>query len=94
MRYQLKPDQQLVKKEIYHHLNNGVVRVILGANTGFGKTVLAGSIMLDAISRGVTPIFIVDRIKLSKQAIAHFEEIGLNVSIIQGDNTQFHYAQQ
>lgn len=60
---------------------------MLGAPTGSGKTVIAASIILDAVSRGKIAMFIVDRIQLCKQASELLESLGLSVTIYQGDNT-------
>ena len=68
-----------------------MLRQILGAGTGFGKTVVAGSIINDAISKGKKPLFLVDRISLAHQAVNHFDKLGHNVSLYQGDNTQIHW---
>lgn len=89
----LYPDQLLIKKEIYHNWNNGIQRQILGAGCGVGKTVIATDIIQDAVSRNLTPMFIVDQIELVNQAATHLRDQGLNVSIAQGDNTSQHPRQ-
>lgn len=91
MSYSLFDDQVRVKREIYHNWNNGIQRQIMGAGTGFGKTVVSGSIINDAISKGKKPMFLVDRISLAHQAVNHFDKLGHNVSLYQGENTQIHW---
>lgn len=86
----LYPDQLQAKREIYHHWNNDVLRIVLGAPTGSGKTIIALSIIMDAISKGITPMFVVDRITLAHQTVREFEDHGLNVTLYQGNNTQVH----
>lgn len=83
----LYPDQLVIKKEIYHNWNNGIQRQILGAGCGAGKTVIATNIVQDAISRNLTPMFVVNQIELVNQAALHLYDEGLEVSIYQGENT-------
>lgn len=88
---ELYSDQLQVKRELYHNFNNGIIRQVLGAPTGSGKTVIAVDIMKDAISRGKKPLFLVDRITLAHQSAKEFRYNGLNVSVHQGANTSIHW---
>ena len=83
----LYEDQKQVKRELYHNWNNGHLRQILGAGCGVGKTVIAADIINDAITKGLVPCFVVNQIQLVNQAAKHLYELGLKISIIQGDNT-------
>ncbi|MFV1977345.1 MAG: DEAD/DEAH box helicase [Candidatus Scalindua sp.] len=83
----LYPDQVQLKREIYHNWNNGHLRQILGAACGIGKSVIATSIIRDAVNKGLVPIFVVNQIQLVKQAAKHLIAEGLTISVIQGENT-------
>lgn len=85
--YSLYPDQQRVKSEIYNAWRKGHKRIILGASTGSGKTIVAIDIIQDAINKNKIPLFIVDRIQLVNQTAKYLQELGLRVSIYQGANS-------
>jgi DNA repair protein RadD len=90
----LYPDQLDSKREIYNAWREGHKRVLFGASTGSGKTVIAVDIIRDAIRKKRIPIFIVDRIGLVYQTANYLQQFGLNVSIYQGANTFRHINQQ
>lgn len=64
-------------------------RQVLGLPTGSGKTVIVSEIIRGATSKGVKALFIVDRITLVNQARSHLEQIGLQVGVMQGSNTDW-----
>lgn len=91
---ELYPDQIQSKSEIYRAWNSGSLRVMFGASTGSGKTVVAASIIMDAVKKDKVALFVVDMLQLCVQAKDYLESLGLNVSIYQGDNTWIHPDQQ
>ena len=90
----LYPDQLRVKSAIYQAWRQGHTRIILGSPTGSGKTIIALDIIKDAIAKNKITLFIVDRIQLVHQTARYLFDLGLNVSILQGENTSIHYNPQ
>jgi superfamily II DNA or RNA helicase len=83
----LRPDQQDVKREIYHHIREGKNRVAVQAMTSFGKTALAASIIQDALSKGIDVLFTAPMITLVEQTLDEFYKWGIrDVGVIQADH--------
>lgn len=81
----LYPDQLQAKRDYYAAIRGGHKAPIIVANTGFGKTTVAGSIITDVVSRGHRALFVVDREELLNQAHERFQEFGLDCGVIIGD---------
>lgn len=82
---QLYPDQLQAKRDYYAAIRSGRKAPIIVANTGFGKTTVAGSIITDVVDRGHRALFVVDREELLNQAKERFEGFGLDCGVIMGD---------
>ncbi|MEN8130928.1 MAG: DEAD/DEAH box helicase family protein [Pseudomonadota bacterium] len=87
MRYQLHDYQQQAIDDIDQGFANGSLRQMLAMPTGSGKTVTAATMIHNKRQQGDTSLFIVDRIELVSQAAATLNNMGLQVGILQGDNT-------
>jgi superfamily II DNA or RNA helicase len=72
----------------------GHKRQLLAAATGSGKTVIVSVMIHKAAKRGNRSLFVVDRIELVEQAARHLRGIGLNVGIMQGENTDYNPANE
>lgn len=84
---ELRQDQLKVKRDIYHRINNGAERVMVKAVTGFGKTVLAASIIQDAVAKGRGVLFVTPLITLVNQTLKEFERFGLtDIGVIQANH--------
>lgn len=89
----LREDQEIVKSKLYHSINHGSNRVCIKAPTGFGKTVLATSIIEDALSKGTNVIFVAPLITLVNQAAQTFHKFGLtDIGFIQADHPETDYG--
>ena len=64
-------------------------RFILKANCGFGKTILSTYFIKKAMSKGLSCLFVVDRIVLAEQTSLVFENYGIAHGIIQADNPKY-----
>lgn len=64
-------------------------RPILSASCGFGKTLVACWIMIEAAKRGKRSYFVCDRIKLVSQACDALEQLGADFSVIQADDYRY-----
>lgn len=82
---QLYPDQAQAKRDYYAAIRAGHRAPIIVANTGFGKTMVAASIVRDVVSRDHRALFIVDREELLNQAKERFDGFGLDCGVIMGD---------
>lgn len=89
MKYDLYRHQNEVIEELRQGVINGHSRQILAMATGAGKTVVAGQMALNAAKRNKRVLFVVHMKQLVIQAKKHFEEIGLQVGILQGENTKY-----
>ncbi|MCK7581724.1 MAG: DEAD/DEAH box helicase family protein [Chromatiales bacterium] len=87
--FDLYPHQGQVIDELRDGLRQGHRRQVLAAATGFGKTVVAAHLALSAVEKGRHVLFVVDRIELVGQAVRTFNELGLRVGVLQGENTAF-----
>ncbi|NEV64138.1 DEAD/DEAH box helicase [Thiorhodococcus minor] len=87
--FDLYPHQVQVIAELRQGVKDGHKRQILAAATGFGKTVVAAHLALSAVQKGKRVLFIVDRIELVGQSVRTFNALGLQVGILQGENTDY-----
>jgi DNA repair protein RadD len=82
----LRPHQELAVRMLRESIARGNKRVILGACTSFGKTILAAYLAMQAVKKGNRVMFICDRVKLVQQSLATFERLGIEVGVIQGQH--------
>lgn len=87
--FDLYPHQEKLIDELRQGFAQGHKRQLLALATGGGKTVVAAHLARLAVAKGHKALFVVDRIELVAQATRTFGEIGLNVGILQGENTNF-----
>ncbi|NEV61655.1 DEAD/DEAH box helicase [Thiorhodococcus minor] len=87
--FTLYPHQEQVIEELREGIRQGHKRQVLAAATGFGKTVVAAHLALSAVQKGKRVLFIVDRIELVSQAVRTFSALGLQVGVLQGENTNY-----
>lgn len=85
----LRPYQANAINEIRRRLQAGQKRVMAYSPTGSGKTELAIGIAQFARSKGKRMMFLANRIDLVGQAVERFGRYGIQVGVIQGQNT-FH----
>ena len=88
---QLRPHQERAVEMVRQSLRKGNKRVMLGAPCSFGKTIVAGYMLSEACKKGKRGIFICDRIKLVQQSLESFDNLGLNVGVIQGQHERTDY---
>ncbi len=68
---------------LYAYFRSGLTAVLLYAPTGAGKTVLAASMIRDAVSKGRRVLFLVHRAKLVKQTVKTLRKhLGIDPSVI------------
>ena len=85
---ELRPHQIDAIDQVRASLAKGK-RPILSAPCGFGKTIVACWILMEAANRGKTGFFVCDRIKLVSQACEALEKLGAEFSVIQGDDYRY-----
>ena len=78
--------QAAIKHEVYQNIRAGNRRIMVKAATGIGKTVIAASIIHDAISKGVKCVFTVPTLTLIDQTLIEFTKFGLDCGVIQADH--------
>lgn len=86
---ELRHYQQKAIDELRAGYHQGHRCQILQLPTGGGKTMIASSLLKSAKENGNTGYFVVDKIVLIDQAVAHLESVGLRVGVIQADHPQF-----
>jgi len=79
----LRPHQEQAIEQLRISIAKGNKRPILGACCSFGKTVTAMTILINAANKGKQCIFFCDRVKLVQQALAAFDNAGVEVGVIQ-----------
>jgi len=80
---QLRPYQQDIIARIEAEIAAGRRRVLLVAPTGSGKTVIAGAVIKEAVSRSKRILFLAHRRELIQQASAKLHAVGVDHGIIQ-----------
>ena len=83
----LRPYQEQVINELRQGLRSGHTRQMLAMGTGLGKTYTIAHIIHKVAGNGKKVLFIVHTTELVQQTIRHLEMFGLNVGILQGENT-------
>lgn len=87
--FELYPHQEQVIEALRQGFRDGHPRQVLALATGGGKTVVAAHLARSAVAKGKRVLFIVDRVELVHQAVRTFNELGLSVGVLQGENTSF-----
>ena len=81
------------QKQIIADLGQGYLqghrRQVCALATGGGKTVVAAHLGRRAAAKGKRMLFVVDRIELCGQAVETFNEMGLSVGILRGEDTSY-----
>ena len=85
--FELRSYQQQAIAEVEAAYRDGHKRVVLAMPTGSGKTYTASQIIHKHAERGEHSLFIVDRVELVHQAVDTLQRMGLQVGILQGNNT-------
>jgi len=85
----LRPYQTDGINKLREGFRNGHRCQIFQLATGGGKSICAATLIKSAYEKGRKPVFIVDRISLVDQSVAHLEAVGLTVGVIQGDHYQW-----
>lgn len=67
----------------------GQRRLILCAGTGAGKTLTSAHMLKEAAGKGSYTLFIVDRVALTDQTSAVFDEYGIHHGVVQGDHPRW-----
>jgi superfamily II DNA or RNA helicase len=80
----LRDYQEKIYNDIKIQLALGKRRILVSAPTGFGKTILAKKIALNANSKGNRVLFTTHRITLADQTLSKFK--GMNSELLQGSN--------
>ena len=74
--------QQKAKSDLYRLFKSNILKVVLVAPTGSGKTVMSSSIITDAVARNRKVLFVVHRDELAKQAAQTLAEFGIMTGFI------------
>jgi len=83
----LRPHQLAAKKEVYDELDVGGKRIIVQAPCGFGKTALAGSVILDKLKERKRSIFTAPALSLIDQTVERFHEYGIrDIGVLQANH--------
>lgn len=88
---ELRPHQLKAVEMLRDSLRRGKTRPILAAPCSFGKTITAAYLLSEAAKKGKRGIFICDRVKLVQQALAQFDQHGLDVGVMQGNHERQNY---
>ncbi len=71
-------------REVRRRIQEGRTRILVYSPTGSGKTLLAISIIIDALTRGRKVLFLVHRDILIAQTIAELRDFGIECGVIAG----------
>lgn len=82
----LRPYQQLALERLRAEFRAGLRRVCLISPTGSGKTTVASHIILGAVAKGHSVVFVVHRKELADQASARLDEHGVEHGVIMADH--------
>ncbi len=86
---ELREHQQLALDQIRQSIRAGNKRIMVGAPTAFGKTILAAHIAKSAAENGNKVYFVCDRIKLIQQSLEKFDAHALDLGVIQGMHERY-----
>ena len=87
--YDLHEFQKQLIADLGQGIRQGHRRQVCGLATGGGKTVLAAHLGRRAAAKGKKMLFIVHTIELAGQAVETFNEMGLSVGILRGEDTAY-----
>ena len=87
--FTLHPFQEQIITDLANGYREGHRRQVCALPTGGGKTVVASHLARRAASKNKATLFIVDRIELCGQAVETFNNMGLSVGILRGDDTNY-----
>lgn len=83
----LYPDQERALAMLRDSVRSGHRRPVLQAPTGFGKTIVGGQIVRNALAKGNRVAFTVPAIELIDQTVEKFEGMGVErIGVIQADH--------
>jgi superfamily II DNA or RNA helicase len=89
----LYPRQNAFVRNIYQAIDDGDLRVMGQAPTGFGKTHVAGAFANDILTRGKRMIFTIPALSLIDQTVTRFYSMGIrDVGVIQANHPLTNYA--
>lgn len=91
MTISLRPHQDRAINMLRQSLRAGNKRPLLAAPTGFGKTIVAAQLAINAVAKGKRVLFICDRIKLVQQSLEAMDRFGIDVGVIQGRHERTKY---
>ena len=80
--------------DVEREFHQGRRRVILSMPTGSGKTYTAARLIHDRAVRGEHSLFVVDRVELVFHAVETLQRLGLQVGVLQGENTDMRPADE
>lgn len=83
---QLRPHQNTALDQARASIRQGLLRPLIAAPTGFGKTVLAGQMMESCYKAGKRGWFFCDRIKLVNQTVSKFIDFEMEFAVKQADH--------
>ena len=90
----LRDYQEVAKNELRDGFKKGHVRQILCASTGSGKSIIAASMILNAIEKGSKVLFIVERRILADQFSAHLDKFLVPHGVIMAKHWRWQPHQQ
>ena len=82
---ELRPYQRRIVDQAYQGIRDKKLRQLLVIIMGAGKTVIAGSMIRDAVSRGHRCLFLVALNVLLEQTQKELQSLGVDCTILQGD---------
>ena len=87
--FELHNFQQQVIDDLSAGYQQGHLRQVVALATGGGKTVVAAHLGHRAAAKGKRTLFVVDRVQLCGQAAETFNDMGLSVGILRGEDTSY-----
>jgi DNA repair protein RadD len=88
----LRPQQRHLLDQLDHAIKAGCKRIMVQAPTGFGKTIIAGTIAGDILDSNKRAIFTVPALSLIDQTVEKFYSQGVyDVGVIQADHFLTNY---
>jgi DNA repair protein RadD len=91
---ELRPYQEQSIQQLRTEVRNGYSKIGLMLPTGAGKTLIAATLIQNALEKGKRVGFICDRIDLIDQTSAAFDAMGIDHGVIQADHWRTDYAKK
>lgn len=85
---ELRPYQSKAIAQARANFATGILRQLIYSPTGSGKTEIAIALIRSAVGKGKRVAFVANRIGLVEQAELRLSLAGLEVGVVQGDNTK------